>query len=258
MADGTSSWKWPRIIAILVFIACAIIAAIVRTPPAYISLAVIFVLCGMMAFVGVGTPRHYAVGAFVVAAILVGAEISYQPSWKVKEGDFLKLAVPAALFGVSMLFWAERDDPGHWVKNVAGILAAAAIATIIYACLFGDYAGFFTSPWVLGVGLVAMAGLAKAAGKAWQWPLSILAMAAMAAILVRRSHADLPDRLAGWIVQAANWAHTAKIWPIVLPAIIWLLVCLQSRFNRQQTLTSLAVVVLLGIMAREVWMLTTQ
>ncbi len=255
MTDSTSSWKWPRIIAVLVFIACAIIAAIVRTPPAYISLAVIFVFCVMMAFVSVGTPRYYAVGAFVVAAILVGAEISRQPSWDVKKGDFLKLAVPAALFGVSMLFWAERDDPGHWVKNVAGILAAAAIATIIYACLFGDYTGFFTSPWVWGVGLVAMAGLARAAGKAWQWPLSILAVAAMAAILVRRSYADLPDRLAGWIAQAADWAHTAKIWPIAVAAAIWLLFCLQERAGRQQVLTGLAVVVLAGIMGRELWML---
>ena len=136
-----------------------------------------------------------------------------------------------------------------------GILAAAAIATVIYAGLFGDYAGFFTSPWVLGVGLVAMAGLAKAAGKAWQWPLSILAVAAMAAILVRRSHADLPDRLAGWIAQAADWAHTAKIWPIAVAAAIWLLFCLQERAGRQQVLTGLAVVVLAGIVGREVWML---
>lgn len=203
MADGTSSWKWPRIIAILVFIACAIIAAIMQTLPAYVGLAVIFVLCVMMAFVGVGTPRHYAVGAFVVTAILVGAAFSAQLSWKVK-GDFLKLAVPAALFGVSMLFWAEREDPKHWTKNVAAIIAAAIIATITYVCLFGDYVSFFSNLPVIGVIVAALFGLQKAAGKTWQWPLSMLAIAAIGAYLVRRSYPDLPDRLTSWIVQAGG------------------------------------------------------
>lgn len=258
MTDGTSSWKWPRIIAASVLIVCIIIAANVQTPLAYVGLAVIFVLCVMMAFVGVATPRHYAIGAFIVTAILAGAAIIAPPSWPLSGPKLMAFAVTPALFGVSMLFWAERDDPKHWMKNVAGMLTAAIIATVTYASLFGDYVAFLTNPWMMAVGSLAMVGLARTAGKAWQWPLSILAMAAMAAILARVSHADLPDRLTDWIVRAAGWAHAARIWPVVLTTIVWLLICLQSRFNRQQTLTSLAVVVLLGIMAREVWMLTTK
>ncbi len=254
----TSSSTWLRVIAALVFVGSAVVAAIVQTPPAYVGLAVIVVLCIMMAFVGVATPRHYAIGAFVVTAILAGAAIAARPFWQVKGSDFLKLAVPAVLFGVSMLFWEERDNPKHWVKNVAGILAAAIVATVIYVCLFGDYAGFFAKLWLIGVGAVALTGLAKTAGKAWQWPLSILAVAAMAGILVRRSYADLPDRLTVWTAQIGEWTHTARIWPIVLAAIFWLLACLPARLSRQQVLTGLALIVLAGVIGREIWTLVSR
>jgi branched-subunit amino acid transport protein len=177
------------------------------------------------------------------------------PDWPVGGPAFVKLAITPALFGVSILFWKERDDnPWHWTRNAAGILAAAAIAAITYACLFGDYEAFFTNPWAL-VGFVAMGGLATAAGNAWRWPLSIPAMAAMVSIVARHVHTDLPDRLTGWSSQAVDWARSAQIWPIIVMTAIWLLFCLWERPGRQSTLTGLLVVVLAGIIAREVWML---
>lgn len=250
-----SSWNWIRAMAALLFVVSAIAAAIAQTPPAYVGLAVIFILCLMMALIGVAKPRHYAVGAFAVAAILLAAGVVAGPAWPMEGPGFMKLAISPALFGVSTLFWSQRQDaPWHWTSNVAGVLAAATIAVVAYVCLFGDYENFFVSPW-LAVVLVAVTGLANMAGKAWRWPLALSAIPAMISIVARHIYANLPDRLTSGMAQASNWVQSTQIWPIAVPAVIWLLFCLQQRPGRQPTLVGLLFVVLVGIMAREVWML---
>lgn len=246
--------RMARIMAVVWFVVSVLLTAIIRTPSAFLGLAIILVLCAMMLLVGIDRAgRIIGIGFFVIALILAIAAEMAGPVWPIDRSDLAKLAVSAGAAGMATLFWDKRRGaPAKSIEDLAGRIAFTGI--LLYG-LVATVASIGTVTTPVGlVTLEALAALSDLAGEAWRWRLAIPAVFAMGTLLAGYVHPGWPQLLGGLASAGVRGMFVRPNWPVTVAGLGWLLICTLKRPGWKPTLIGLAFVLLVAWTARAFWM----